>query len=100
MPIDGGMAVSTNPTAPWGSDPPPLSRAQMQAEGEQLLKKHDYERGWLCLEARTEPGRRGFVGTLADLRGKVLLVRGEFGSGDCIIMMRYLPLLQKYSGCK
>src|ERR1700733_5412713 len=75
------LAVSI-PPAPWGSGPPPLSRGEGVAQANQLLRNHDYERGWLGFEARTYPGRRGFPGALADLRNKTVLVRGEYGNGD------------------
>jgi hypothetical protein len=93
------LAVSI-PPAPWGSGPPPLSRGEVVAQANQLLRNHDYERGWLGFEARTLPGRRGFQGTLGDLRNRVVLVRGEMGHGDCLLFMRYIPLLQKHSGCR
>jgi hypothetical protein len=85
---------------PWGAGPPPLSRGQVCREGMRLLQQHDYQRGWMLCEARTAPGRRGFPGTLADLRNKTVLVRGEFGNGDNIMMMRYFPLLLEHSCCR
>jgi hypothetical protein len=85
MPIDGIL---------------PVSQLERYQEGGWLLQNHDYARGWPMTEARTMPGRRGFPGTLADLRGKIVLVRGELGYGDCIQLMRYIPLLKKHSRCE
>ena len=69
-----------------------------------LLSQGDFERGFAGYEWRWRRGieaPRGFSEPLwqgEDLKAKTILLYAEQGLGDCIQMLRYLPLVAKKAG--
>jgi len=76
-----------------------IANVAQLAEAGILLKIGRWQEGWTKAEARLHLPQAPtvpFDGTLADIRGSRVYVRGEQGFGDNIEFMRYIPRLKQY----